>query len=191
MQIIKLIFRRKWKCLELGNGRERKMFFQSLTKVAWKKKSEYSQQESNLWPSGPGCSKDGYRYPSYKKRIRETNCAIQWIVIYLVDSALDLSNIWRLVISPHAVHWATGDSWKLLFICWNWHISRAHKRLENRRHFATPPTVSPRNDVWEKSAETPYWWHVIWLVLLIGWDKFHKAARPIRSSTQIWVVMRH
>ena len=116
MQIIKLIFRTKWKCLELGNGRERKTFFQSLTKVAWKKKSEYCQQEWNLWPSGPGCSKDGYRYPSYKKSIRETNCAIQWIVIYLVDSALDLSNIWRLVISPHAVHWATGDSWKLLFI---------------------------------------------------------------------------
>ena len=116
MQLIKLIFRTKWKCLELGNGRERKMFFQSLTKVAWKKKSEYCQQESNLWPSGPGCSKDGYRYRSYKKSIRETNCAIQWIVIYLVDSALDLSNIWRLVISPHAVHWATGDSWELLFI---------------------------------------------------------------------------
>ena len=75
--------------------------------------------------------------------------------------------------------------------CLNWHISRAHKRLENRRHFATPPTVSPRNDVWEKSAEIPYWWHVIWVVLLIGWGKFHKAARLIRSSTQIWVVMLH
>ena len=31
--------------------------------------------------------------------------------------------------------------------CLNWHISRAHKRLENRRHFATPPTVSPRNSI--------------------------------------------
>ena len=31
--------------------------------------------------------------------------------------------------------------------------------------------VSPRNDVWETSAEIPYWWRVttqIWLVLLIG-----------------------
>ena len=34
----------------------------------------------------------------------------------MVDSALDLSNIWRLVISPDALHWATGDSWELLFI---------------------------------------------------------------------------
>ena len=46
------------------------MFFQSLTKVAWKKKSEYFQQESNLWPSGPGCLKDGYRYPSYQKKYK-------------------------------------------------------------------------------------------------------------------------
>ena len=36
-------------------------------------------------------------------------------------------------------------------------------------HFATPPTVCPRNDVWEVS----------------------QAARPIRSTTQIWVVTRH
>ena len=34
----------------------------------------------------------------------------------MVDSALDLSNIWRLVVSPDALHWATGDSWELLFI---------------------------------------------------------------------------
>ena len=34
----------------------------------------------------------------------------------MVDSALDLSNIWRLVISPDALHWATGGSWELLFI---------------------------------------------------------------------------
>ena len=42
---------------------------------------------------------------------------------------------------------------------------------QNRRHFPTPTTVSPRNDVWETSAEIPYWWRVtakIWLALLIG-----------------------
>ena len=30
-----------------------------------------------------------------------------------------------------------------------------------------------RNDVWETSAEIPYWWRVttrIWIVLLIGWE---------------------
>ena len=31
---------------------------------------------------------------------------------------------------------------------------------ENSRHFETPPLVSPRNGVWETSAEIPYWWRV-------------------------------
>ena len=29
---------------------------------------------------------------------------------------------------------------------------------ENSRHFATSSLVSPRNDVWETSAEIQYWW---------------------------------
>ena len=33
--------------------------------------------------------------------------------------------------------------------------------LANSRHFATPPLVSSRNDVWETSAEIPYLWRVI------------------------------
>ena len=47
---------------------------------------------------------------------------------------------------------------------------------ENSRHFATSPVVSGRNDVWETSAEIPYWWRVttqVWVVLLMaGWSKF-------------------
>ena len=42
---------------------------------------------------------------------------------------------------------------------------------ENSRHFTTSPLVSPQNDVWEMSAEIPYWWRVTtqnWVVLLIG-----------------------
>jgi len=39
---------------------------------------------------------------------------------------------------------------------------------KNSRHFATPARVSPRNNVWETSAEIPYWW---------------------RANTQIWVVV--
>ena len=50
---------------------------------------------------------------------------------------------------------------------------------ENSRHLATPPLVSPPNDVWETSAEIPYGWHVttqIWvLALLIG-----------RAAWEIW-----
>ena len=57
----------------------------------------------------------------------------------------------------------------------NWRIA-----WENSRHLATLPLVSPPNDVWETSAEIPYWWRVttqIWEVLLIGWIKF-----PTRHS---------
>ena len=49
---------------------------------------------------------------------------------------------------------------------------------ENSRHLATLPLVSPPNDVWETSAEIPYWWRVttqIWVVLLIG-----------RAAWEIW-----
>ena len=41
-----------------------------------------------------------------------------------------------------------------------------------------PPLVSPWNDVWDRSAEIPYWWRVttqIWVVLLIGWSKFPRG----------------
>ena len=46
---------------------------------------------------------------------------------------------------------------------------------ENSQHFAMPLLVSPQNDVWETSAEIPYWWRTTtqnWIVLLIGWSKF-------------------
>ena len=61
-------------------------------------------------------------------------------------------------------------------------------------HLATLPLVFPPNDVWETSADIPYWWRVttqIWVVLLIGWTQISHAARSIRSTTQIWVVTRH
>ena len=62
--------------------------------------------------------------------------------------------------------------------------------------FVTSSQVSPRNDGWEASAKISYWCRVntqIWVVLLIGWSKFPKsqAVRPIRSTTQFWVVTRH
>ena len=46
---------------------------------------------------------------------------------------------------------------------------------ENRKHLATPPVVSSRNDAWKTSAEIPYPWRAtahIWVVLLIGRSKF-------------------
>ena len=46
--------------------------------------------------------------------------------------------------------------------------------------------VSLQNGIWGTTAEIPFWWHIatqIWLVVLID--------RPIRSSTQICIVMHH
>ena len=45
------------------------------------------------------------------------------------------------------------------------------------------PTVSTWNDVWERSAKTPYWWRVttqIWVGLLIGWGKNFKSSSFLR-----------
>ena len=45
--------------------------------------------------------------------------------------------------------------------------------------------VSPPNDVWETSAEILYWWRASnWL------KQISHAARPIRSTTQMWEVTR-
>ena len=46
---------------------------------------------------------------------------------------------------------------------------------ENSWHFMTPTLVFPRNDMWDMSAEIPYWWprQCFWLVLLYG--KFASA----------------
>ena len=46
---------------------------------------------------------------------------------------------------------------------------KSYRAWENSRHFPTPPLVSLRNNVWEMSAEIPYWWRVttqIWLFLI-------------------------
>ena len=66
---------------------------------------------------------------------------------------------------------------------------------ENIRHFATPPLVSPRNDVWETSAENfPYWWRVtiqIWVVLLIGWSKFPMWFGQSEATSSVWNFCAH
>ena len=59
---------------------------------------------------------------------------------------------------------------------------------ENSLHSATPPLVSPRNDVWGMSAEIPYWWRVtiqIRVVLLIGRVNL---LQPVRSTISITLV---
>ena len=43
--------------------------------------------------------------------------------------------------------------------------------------------ISPQNNVWETSAEIPYWWSGKWFWLV------EANFQPIRSTTQVWVVM--
>ena len=47
-----------------------------------------------------------------------------------------------------------------------WKVRRLNQAWENSRYLATLLLVSPPNDVWETSAEIPYWWRVtqIWVV---------------------------
>ena len=59
---------------------------------------------------------------------------------------------------------------------------------ENSLHSATPPLLSPRNDVCGMSAEMQYWWRAaiqIWVVLLIGRVNL---LQPVRSTTPIALV---
>ena len=63
-----------------------------------------------------------------------------------------------------------------------------HVAGEKSQHFATPPLVSPRNDVWEMNAEIPYWWRVttqIWEVFLIGraaWEILFNQSKALPIS---------
>ena len=54
---------------------------------------------------------------------------------------------------------------------------------ENSHHFTTSPLVSLQNNVWETSAEIPYWWRIpkqTWVVLLIiSWSKFSVSNEKI------------
>ena len=59
---------------------------------------------------------------------------------------------------------------------------------ENSRQFATPPLISLRNNIWETRVEIPD----DDLGSASDWLKqMALTARPIRSTTQIWIVTRH
>ena len=56
---------------------------------------------------------------------------------------------------------------------------------ENSRHLVTPLPVFPPNDIWETSAEIPYWWCVttqIWVVLLIGLHIDEEVTFSVESN---------
>ena len=67
-------------------------------------------------------------------------------------------------------------------------LLRCSLARENSQHFATPLLVSPRNDVWETSAEIPHWWPD---TTGIGWTTRETCFNQSENTTQIWVVTRH
>ena len=94
--------------------------------------------------------------------------------------------------------WNQGRGVQIINTCqgnWKWSLLRGSKRKrkrnsrladatfmipkngtrtvarENSWHCVFLPLIFPRNDVWETSAEKPYWWRLTtetWVVLLIG-----------------------
>ena len=71
---------------------------------------------------------------------------------------------------------------------------------ENRRNFATPSVVFPRNNIWEMSAEIPYWWRVttqIWIVLLIGRAAWESSTNQKHypdlgsDASSVWNLCAH
>ena len=62
---------------------------------------------------------------------------------------------------------------------------------QNSRHFETPPLVSTRSDVWETSAEIPYWWRNT-MARGTGWcvGLVKNLLQPIRSTDDTEVVMK-
>ena len=80
-----------------------------------------------------------------------------------------LTTIWCLFCLRGWKLWENTDSGKLFFdflfitavfcdtLTIRWVFLSVMVGWENRWHFAMPPTISPQNDVWETSAEIPYW----------------------------------
>ena len=91
----------------------------------------------------------------------------------LILKASILSMLYKQDNSGKKIYWRNLQGGR--FTEWNnFKSGRSNLAIagENSHHFAAPAMVYPWNDVWETSAETPYWWRVttqIWVVLLIGW----------------------
>ena len=106
---------------------------------------------------------------------------LSWAVSLLTSSLTEFQNNEMQFHKLHD-HYESFPTWRGPPLRVNW---------ENSLHFATPPLVSPRNDVWattakfhtDDDASLPRCGWCFWLV---------KANfQPIRLTTQIWVVSRH
>ena len=74
-------------------------------------------------------------------------------------------------------------------------LSVSRLAWQNSGHFATPSLVSLKTEVWEVSAETPYWWLVTThadLGSASDWlNQISHMEQPIKSTTKTWKVMCH
>ena len=79
--------------------------------------------------------------------IRETNCAIQWIVIYPVDCAIHLLGNWRLMLSGENWCWSLLGP-KGLRLCegvWHFPVSMLSVIMCGSRKYPYPPSLHGRS----------------------------------------------
>ena len=112
---------------------------------------------------------------------------ILWLLIWLVNYVAMLLVVCQL--SRDVIGYEDSQSVIGAFIFLT--VKNHHKQQENNSwHLATPPLVSPLNDVRETSAEIPP-------ILMTrhypdpGCSSDWMNFQPIRSTAQIWVVTRH
>ena len=74
--------------------------------------------------------------------------------------------------------------------CAGWGLNWAFLAWENSRHFSTPSMVSMRHNVWQTSADIPYWRRVttqMWVVFLIG-HAVRQNQQEALPWTGLWLV---
>ena len=65
-----------------------------------------------------------------------------------------------------------------------------HVQGKKKPTFHTLLLVFPRNDAWGTSGEIPFWWHVMWIVLLIRWSKFLANQQLYPTTHLMWRHVR-
>ena len=100
------------------------------------------------------------------------------------DAFISFSRLTCIYVNAHSGPFMQRLNWR------NSYTMTIKKRAwENSWHFAMPPLVSPRNNVWGTTAEIPYWWRVtiqIWLVLLIGCADMEICFIQSDTVTRSW-----
>ena len=138
-------------------------------------------------------------------------CSLPFLVVRMMYSCkcYTVTLGWRCPSNGHfRIFWCSKHFPGSGYICWSWKNTSPFQvwlamwtvAWENRRYFATPPSVSPQNVVLETSTEIPYWWRVtsqIGVVFLIGRAAceicFNQSEALPRSSdaSSVWNFCTH